>query len=140
MSMTMAQFIQAAKEWPEITWDTQSTVAGCTVRRHFADVERYVVDFASDFRDEGWIQFDTDQDFAHFGVWVNPRLRLILTCCEGDWDIEECPTAEHYNDSIERISEHYGSAPAFTAIDTDSGSVTQVFQDRAECFTTGGAV
>ena len=70
---------------------------GNTVIRGFRSTERYRGDFDDDFRTEGWLQFDTDQDAWYFGVWVNPKTFRTFTYAEGDMTLVVCPDAEHYN-------------------------------------------
>ena len=103
---------------------------GCTLRRVFCPAERYVVDFAEDFTSEGWLQFDTDQDAAYFGVWLNPRQRVTLTYCEGDWTLVECPDVERYVAEVKRAIAFYDEGSIGTTIDAD-GTVTTWRQDRA---------
>ena len=111
--------------------EPSETDAGTTYRRMFFPSERYVIDFADDFGSEGWQQFDTDQDAAYFGVWLNPVHRVILTYAEGDWSLEECPTVEHYNDAIGRLCECYGTGRIALCIGAD-GSAVEYCQDRSE--------
>src|SRR5438132_508470 len=70
------------------------------IRRAFLPSERYGVDFAEDFKAEGWEQFDTDQDAHYFGVWVNRGRLQTLTYAEGDWTLVTCSDREHYNAEI----------------------------------------
>lgn len=94
--------------------------------------ERYLVDFAPDFTEQGWQQFDTDQDAAYFGVWLNPRLRLTLTYAEGDWTLVECPTRESYLAEVQDAIAFYGEGRIALVIDGDTGEGTTFRQDRAK--------
>lgn len=106
---------------------------GNTVHRlHMRDC-RYTVDFADDFASEGWQQFDTDQDAAYFGVWVNRSKRLTLTYAEGDWTLVECPTEETYRAEIMDMIRFYGEGFIFKVIHENGAKSTYV-QDREKLF------
>jgi hypothetical protein len=105
---------------------------GNQVYRMYYDSERYVVDFADEFHNEGWLQFDTDQDAAYFGVWVNPKERCTLTYAEGDWTVVDCPTIESYNAEIRDMIRFYGEGFILKAFDTTTGEMETVVQDRSE--------
>ena len=113
-----------------IDWETDATRDGCQVSRFNDPAERYLVDFAEGFTEEGWQQFDTDQDASYFGQWVNPRLRLTLAYCEGDWTLVECPSDETYNREIERLCEFFGEGRICLAIGDDGA--TEYRQDRSQ--------
>lgn len=132
--MLMKLRLDQMRQWPAIAYETASTKAGCTVRQFFLPLERYVVDFAPDFKAEGWEQFDTDQDAAYFGVWVNSKQLVVLTYCEGDWSIEECPSQEHYRAAIERLCAFYAEGKVCTVIGSEG--VVECRQDR-DRFLTG---
>ena len=110
--------------------ETASTKAGCDVRTAWRDSERYEVDFADDYKAEGWQQFDTSQDAHYFGVWINPRLLMILTYCEGDWSLETAPDAQRYRESVQRLIDCYEPGRVCLCIGSE-GSV-EVRQDRTE--------
>lgn len=116
--------------------DVQPNNRGNWVHRQFHSSERYIVDFAEQFKAEGWMQFDTDQDAHYFGFWVNPTTRTTLTYCEGDWSVVDCPTVETYNAEIESAAEFYGEGRIALVIHED-GSATEFRQDRAEFFIKG---
>lgn len=129
---TTKALLRVARGWPAIDYDTGSTEAGCTVRGTHWSTDRYIVDFADDFKANGWQQFDTDQDAHYFGVWLNPRERVTLTYCEGDWSLVECPTDEHYRAEVARVIEFYEPGRVARVIDADTGQAVDVCQDRAE--------
>jgi hypothetical protein len=81
---------------------------GNTVIRRNHSTERYRWDFDDDFRKDGWLQFDTDQDAWYFGVWVNPRTFRTFSYAEGDMTLVICPDAAHYNAEIEDACKFYG--------------------------------
>lgn len=103
---------------------------GNTVYRVFFPAERYLIDFAEDFTETGWEQFDTDQDAHYFGVWVNRRLRSTLTYAEGDWTLVECPDDAHYEAEIHDAIAFYGEGRIALVIDSDGGA-TEYRQDRS---------
>jgi len=116
------------------TKDEQPNECGNTVYRLFMPGQRYTVDFAEDFKAEGWQQFDTDQDAHYFGVWVNRPKRMTLTYAEGDWTLVECPTIETYRAEIEDACRFYGEGFICKAVDTDTRAVTTYVQDRVKLF------
>lgn len=96
--------------------------------------ERYTIDYDRSFKAEGWMQYDTEQDAAYFGVWVNKQLLRTLTFCEGDLILVECLNADSFNAEIENMNEFYpqtvdsASVRAYGA----DGSSTFYYQDRSE--------
>lgn len=108
----------------------QETEAGNELFGLFLPDERYVIDFADDFRDEGWQQYDTDQDAHYFGVWVNPVLFQTLSYVEGDWSWVKCANEHQYQEEIDSMNAFYKPAPAWTVIDA-SGSITHVYDETA---------
>lgn len=130
--MKIARFIEIFRErMPPIDWATEDTKAGNSVRRASHHSGRYIVDFSEDFTTEGWLQFDTDQDAGYFGVWVNPKRFLTLTYAEGDWTLVECPDAEHYNASVQRMIAFYGEGFIAKAIH-QNGMVEEFRQNRSQ--------
>lgn len=110
---------------------------GNTIYRMFMPDERYMVDFADDFTEAGWLQFDTDQDAHYFGVWVNPSKLLTLNYCEGDWTLVECSDVQHYNAEIQDAIEFYGEGRICLVVDADNNA-TEYRQERSG-FLIGGA-
>ena len=96
----------------------------------FWDHERYHVDFADDFKEEGWEQFDTDQDAHYFGVWVNKSKLMTLTYAEGDWTLRVCKDKDTYNKEIEDCIKFYDEGSICTTIG-DEG-VTVYTQNRQQ--------
>ena len=111
---------------------TRINAQGNTIYDWRCPGERYIVDFAPDFKSEGWQQFDTDQDAHYFGVWVNPVKLITLTYAEGDWSLVVCPDTAHYNAEIKSMCEFYREGYEFKTIDTDSGHITEYRQDRSQ--------
>ena len=130
--MKVANFVAAMRRAvAPVEWQTPATEDDCTVRRSFMSSERYLIDFADDFKSEGWEQFDTDQDASYFGVWVNRRQFLTLNYAEGDWTLVECHDQARYDREIKRMCEFYGEGFIAKAIESD-GSITEYRQDRAD--------
>ena len=117
---------------------TESNQRGNLMTCAFWSAERYAVDFADDFTSEGWEQFDTDQDAAYFGVWVNRTKRLVLTYAEGDWYIVDCANDERYNAEIKSLIEFYSEGYEFKTIDRD-GTPTTYCQDREKFYIPNAA-
>jgi len=107
---------------------------GNEIVRAFYPSERYVIDFAEDYHDLGWQQFDTDQDAHYFGTWVNPKTLQELCYCEGDWSLVTCKDAGHYNAKIWSMIEFYGEGKIATVIDAENGSAVRFVQDRKKFF------
>jgi len=105
---------------------------GNRVERGFlACADRYRFDLGECSHENGWHQFDTDQDASYFGVWVHPESREIVTYAEGDVTRVTCPTEASYRAEIEDMCSFYGASPAFITI-SDDGAVTEYYQDRDE--------
>lgn len=131
MAIKVASLVAFIREKGER--DAAPNARGNTIVRLFMPDERYTVDFAPDFKTDGWQQFDTDQDAHYFGVWVNAGKRLSLCYAEGDWTLVECPTAETYRAEIVSACEFYGEGFEAKAIDAN-GRMTTYRQDRAAMF------
>ena len=92
--------------------------------------DRLEFDFGSCSAENGWKQFDTDQDAWYFGVWVNIEKRMTVTYAEGDLTVVVCPSLETFRAELEDAEKFYGSPPpAFIVIDGD-GKVTQIYDER----------
>ncbi|MCP4902995.1 MAG: hypothetical protein GY906_39025 [bacterium] len=118
------------------TKPTRTTPAGSTLYDWFYPDERYVVDFADDFKPD-WQQFDTDQDASYFGVWFNPVLLVQLSYAEGDWMLLDCRDVEHYNAEVQAACDFYDAGRIAKAVNS-AGSVT-ISQDRENFFITDPA-
>ena len=118
------------------TWllsQPQDIIRGRVLHRGFQSTERYIVDFAPDFKD-GWQQFDTKQDAPYFGVWVHPGKLITLTYAEGDWTLVVCSDKEDYNSEIQSMIDFYEEG--FVAITYDETGKTVYRQNRQEFFIT----
>lgn len=106
---------------------------GNLILSSWASTGRYVIDAAPDFKSEGWLQFDTEQDAGYFGVWVNKGKRLIMSYAEGDWSLVECADDAHFDAEIAAMCRFY--EPGFVAktYAPEEGWVTHR-QDRREFF------
>jgi hypothetical protein len=81
---------------------------------------RYQYDFELCRASQGWVQFDTIQDASHFGVWVHPERREIITFAGGDEILVRCPTVATYHAELASMAEFYGPPPAaFTTVDAE---------------------
>ena len=131
--MKMTTFVRAITTEATICGSdsTASGRSGCDVRTIIHEVDRYIVDFATDFQSEGWQQFDTDQDAAYFGVWINPRTFQVLTYAEGDWTLIDCHDRDRYRVEVQRLIDFHAPGEICTVIDSKTGDVTIVRQDRS---------
>lgn len=129
--MTIQEIEDAARAWPATEHEDRAT------RRHFASTGRYVVDFAPGFTSSSWVQFDTPDDAAYFGLWVDPVRWLTLCYTEGDWTFCEFSSAEAYNARIRALCEFHEPTRYALAIDKDGA--TAYYQDRVELFAREGA-
>ncbi len=123
--------MQSVRGWTErlkASGSKSETDRGMPIWRLFRDSERYLIDFATDFTVEGWEQFDTDQDAAYFGVWVNPQTLTTLTYAEGDWSVVQCSDKAAYNAEIQSMLDFYGEG--FVAKAFDGNSWETLRQDR----------
>ena len=107
------------------------------IYRAFLSDERYTVDFADDFKSEGWEQYDTDQDAWYFGIWVNKSKLMTLSYAEGDWSLVICSDAEHFNAEITGANKFYDEGRIALVIDAVDGSATEFKQDREGFFIKG---
>jgi len=94
--------------------------------------DRYVIDF-SGLLQEGWRQYDTEQDASYFGVWVCRETLETLTYAEGDWSLVTCSTHEAFDDELASMARFYGAPPpAFVVIETETGGVTRYYDERPQ--------
>jgi hypothetical protein len=98
----------------------------------FMPSERYIIDFAKDFKSDGWKQYDTEQDAHYFGCWVNPERRMILTYCEGDWILSVFEDYVAYNQELAEMNSFYEEGFEFKTI--GSKGITVYRQNRSEFF------
>jgi hypothetical protein len=101
---------------------------GSKVTRDFYSRNRYYYDSRLTSED-GWEQYDTDQDAWYFGVWVNLRERKTFSYVEGDLILVESPTQEIFIAELKQMAEFYEPARAFSTIDED-GTVTRHYCSR----------
>ena len=105
---------------------------GNRIDRSFFHADRYHFDFHRCKAADGWKQYDTNQDAWYFGVWVNLKLREILTYAEGDITRVTCPSDDHLRAELEAMAEFYGDPPpAAIGYDMD-GTRTEYYDPRPE--------
>jgi len=110
--------------------DTRENIRGNIIHDMFLPSERYIIDFADDFKAEGWQQYDTSQDAHYFGVWVNLDKRIVLTYCEGDWSLLVCADNDHMRIALDDMAECYGDAPPFAIAYGMDGTRTEYYDMR----------
>lgn len=81
---------------------------GNHIERVRRDADCYLFDCQLCKAEEGWEQFDTNQDAWYFGIWVNPQRREIVTYAAGDVTRVICLDAAHYNAELKSMCEFYG--------------------------------
>lgn len=119
------------KEWIKNSWENEqgNTVHMLTVAR---GNDRYYYDFKACKSEDGWKQFDTDQDAWYFGVWVHMEKMITVTYAEGDETIVECETKESFKDELQSMIDFYGDPPpAFRHI-AQNGQVTDYYDERPD--------
>ena len=133
MAETIKSILATLQGLGPVSYETESAKAGCTIRRAFRVGSRHVVDRAPDFEAEGWQQFDTSEDADHFGIWLNPRHRVVLTFADGYWTLESCPSAEHYREAVGRLCKYFdaGRSPRMLGAD---GILTDAEQEQSDLY------
>ncbi len=92
--------------------------------------DRLQFDFGPCSADNGWEQYDTDQDAWYFGVWVHIEKRMTVTYAEGDLSVVTCPTLGTFRVELEDMQRFYGDPPPWAkAFDLD-GTETHYIQER----------
>lgn len=104
---------------------------GNTIHRLHLPDDRYCIDFAEDFRECGFEQFDTDQDAHYFGVWLSRKKRIALSYCEGDWTLVSCQDDAHYFAEVQSYIDFHKAGSVARVIGSD-GSMVVVEQDRSK--------
>ena len=94
------------------------------------NADRYHFDFKVCTVDQGWEQFDTDQDAWYFGVWVHVERRLTVTYAEGDLTVVSCPTLETFRFELKDAEEFYGAPPPMAIGIDEHGHVTEFYDER----------
>ena len=74
----------------------------------FLHIDRYIFDSEYCASEKGWKQYDTTQDASYFGIWVHLEDRLILTYCEGDLTLVDCPDNEHLKAELNAMAKTCG--------------------------------
>lgn len=69
--------------------------------RSFAeDGSRYEIDFGPCSYDQCFLQIDTPEDAAWFGIWTNPDERIIASYMEGDIIVQHADTDMEYRSAL----------------------------------------
>ena len=79
---------------------------------------RYAFDFGLCTPRDGWAQVDTRQDAWYFGTWTNPRLRQIVSYCEGDITVECADDDAEYVEALRALHRWNVEAGHWKGIDT----------------------
>ena len=105
---------------------------GCTTERWFSCFsDRYLFDLDLCARSKGWVQYDTEHDFSHFGLWVNVSTLQVVCFAEGDLTISTFTSKDTLRKELAEMQEFYGNPPpAMIGLGLD-GSVTHYYDDSA---------
>jgi len=106
--------------------DRGNTVKTCNLFM----LDRYFFDFKVCTEENGFEQFDTDQDASYFGVWVNREERCTVTYAEGDLSLVACASEESFKAEIADLERFYGKAPPMAVAIGRDGSVTKYYDER----------
>jgi hypothetical protein len=133
----MGKTVYEAGEWKLPTFeawknDEAEQEYAKSQRRYFhSDADRYFFDMAMCRSENGWKQYDTNQDAWYFGIWVNLSERQIVTYAEGDLDVEDCADDAALAAKLKEMEECYGDPPpAFKSICTTTGQATEFYDTR----------
>lgn len=111
--------------------DSYTNKNGCTVTGTFhPECDRYQFDMKRCAAEDGWEQYDTDQDAHYFGVWVRRSTRETVTYAEGDITHVEAPTDEAFAAELAGMAEFYGPPPPAFRVITGEGQLVEVVGAR----------
>ena len=111
---------------------TSTNARGNQVREIFVAGDRYRFDFKYCTPDQGWEQWETEQDASYFGVWVNRETRQTLTFAEGDLQLVDCETPEAFKAEIADAERFYGVAPVGAIVIDENDQATGIVFPRLE--------
>lgn len=107
--------------------DPYTNSRGCTVTRTaLPGYDRYQFDMGHCASEDGWEQYDTDQDAWYFGVWVRLSTRETVTYAEGDITHVSAPTDEAFAAELAVMAEFYGDPPPAFKVITGDGQLVAV--------------
>lgn len=93
-------------------------------------MDRLHFDFKECKGEDGWKQFDTEQDAWYFGVWIHVEKRMTVTYAEGDLTVVTCPSLETFRAELEDAEKFYGAVPCSLIGIDDDGQVTKYYDER----------
>lgn len=67
-----------------------------TKRDFLPEGDRYLFDFRICTAAKGWAQFDTRQDAAYYGNWINPTSLELMSYAEGDVTRHTCESPAEF--------------------------------------------
>lgn len=106
---------------------SETSAHGCTVTRSFhPNYDRYQFDMGHCSSEDGWEQYDTDQDAWYFGVWVRLSTRETVTYAEGDITHVVAPTDEAFKAELANMAEFYGEPPPAFRMILGDGQLVEV--------------
>lgn len=118
---TSPGFTRHGEEGPE------TNANGCAIVRTFhPECDRYKFDFGRCGSEDGWEQYDTDQDAWYFGVWVRRSTRETVCYAEGDITHVTAPTDEAFAAEMASMAEFHGPPPPAFRVITGDGTLIEV--------------
>ena len=93
---------------------------------HFfhCDSSRYQVELALNESNNGWQQWDTDQDAWYYGTWVNFSRRMIACYAEGDLYLQIALDDDTYKAEIAALRSFHGKPPVVAVAIDEEGCQT----------------
>ena len=85
------------------------TVTGCRIDRSSHQADRYYYDRT--LLDQGWQQYDTEEDAWYFGIWINTERLETFTYAEGDTHHVIAPNVEAFRAELARLYRHHPCKP-----------------------------
>jgi hypothetical protein len=78
--------------------------------------------------DKGWKQYDTNQDFAYFGIWVNDETLQVMTFAEGDETLQTCENDAEFQTLLAKMAKFHGAAPPVAKVITAEGIIISLHE------------
>lgn len=94
------------------------------------NTERYTFDFKLCKSEDGWQQYDTNQDAWYYGIWVHIEGRLIVTFCEGELSVVHCENDARLKEHLDSMAKFHGDPPPAFKVINEDGSVSLFYDER----------
>lgn len=127
----MIQWIEKFKKLSDTR--THTDEKGISIYENRMGDNRYAYDQILCNPKHGWIQFDTSEDAAWFGIWTHAVEHFVVVYAEKDVSIIHIPEKQDWIDRLKKMRQEYGPAPhAATVINPDNGGITRIFTTQPE--------